>query len=249
MRINSPGGTTTGGEALYQHIRKLAGEKPVVAVFGTVAASAAYMAGIAADHIVTRGSSITGSVGVIVQWPDMSGLLGKLGVNMEELKSGRLKATPTPFKKANEKELAPMKELVADTFKWFLNLVATRRKISPVDVPGLKEGRVYTGRQAVKYGLADEIGGEDEAVAWLEKVKKIEKDLPVLRRKVKRENYFSPLAALANRFSDVQGLGWFSSLLNGGSALLSRRGGLSGNPSNGLMSVWQMPSFDQGIGK
>ena len=153
LRINSPGGTTTGGEALYLRIRELADKKPVVAVFGTVAASAAYMAGIGADHIVTRGSSITGSVGVIVQWPDVSDLMGKLGINMQELKSGKLKATPTPFKRASKEDLGPMTELVDDTFKWFIALVVERRKIKVSDVPGLVDGRVYTGRQAVKLAL------------------------------------------------------------------------------------------------
>ena len=249
LRINSPGGTTTGGEALYLRIRELAKEKPVVAVFGTVAASAAYMAGIGADHIVTRGSSITGSVGVIVQWPDMSDLLGKLGINMEELKSGKLKATPTPFKKASKEDLGPMKELVEDTFKWFIDLVIERRKLKLADVPGLAVGRVYTGRQAVKFGLADEIGGEDEAVSWLEKEKKIDKDLPVLRRKMETELSFNPLTAMLHNLSMRLGLQKYSSLLQFKNSLLSLQGGLGVDASNGLMSRWQLPVLQQGSGQ
>ncbi len=235
LRINSPGGTTTGGEALYQRIRELANEKPVVAVFGTVAASAAYMAGIGADHIVTRGSSITGSVGVIVQWPDMSDLLAKLGITMEELKSGKLKATPTPFRRASKEDLGPMIELVEDTFKWFVNLVVERRKIRLADVPGLVDGRVYTGRQAVKYGLADEIGGEDEAVEWLEKQKDVEEDLPVIERKPEKELSFNPLTAMAYHLTKQLGLEQLSSLL-------SLKGKLGQDASHGLMSIWQFPS-------
>src|SRR6516165_9793066 len=102
LYVNSPGGTTTGGEALYESLRRLAGKKPVVAQFGTVAASAAYMAGLAADHIVARGNTITGSVGVIMQWPEVSGLLDKLGIKMNELKSGPLKANPSPFQPMDE---------------------------------------------------------------------------------------------------------------------------------------------------
>ena len=80
--INSPGGTTSGGEALFEEIRSVAKKKPVVAQFGTIAASAGYIVGLAADHIVSRGNTITGSVGVIVQWPEVSDLLGKLGVKV-----------------------------------------------------------------------------------------------------------------------------------------------------------------------
>lgn len=243
LRINSPGGTTTGGEALYLRIRELAEEKPVVAVFGTVAASAAYMAGIGADHIVTRGSSITGSVGVIVQWPDVSELMGKIGIQMQELKSGKLKATPSPFKPASKEELGPMTELVEDTFKWFINLVATRRKIDVADVPGLAEGRVYTGRQAVKYGLADEIGGEDEAIAWLVKEKEIDKELPVVARKPEVELLFNPLtssmASMVQSLANQLGLGRVSSLFFTQNGLMSLEGGVGLNASNGLMSVWQ----------
>ncbi|MBN9260130.1 MAG: S49 family peptidase, partial [Hyphomicrobium sp.] len=100
--INSPGGTTTGGEALYDAIRKVSEKKPVVAQFGTVATSAAYIAGLATDQIVARGNSITGSVGVIFQWAEVTELMSKLGVKMHEVKSGPLKATPSPFQPTDE---------------------------------------------------------------------------------------------------------------------------------------------------
>ena len=246
LRINSPGGTTTGGEALYLRIRELAGEKPVVAVFGTVAASAAYMAGIGADHIVTRGSTITGSVGVIVQWPDVSKMMGKLGIEMQELKSGKLKATPTPFKTASKEDLGPMTELVDDTFKWFVNLVATRRKLEVSNVPGLADGRVYTGRQAVKYGLADEIGGEDEAIAWLVREKKLDKKLPVVAREPEGELLFNPLTSLVQNLASRLGLERFSALFFVGNGLMSLDGGGARGVSNGLMSVWSLGSGKQG---
>ncbi len=253
LRINSPGGTTTGGEALYLRIRELADKKPVVAVFGTVAASAAYMAGIGADHIVTRGSTITGSVGVIVQWPDVSDLMGKLGINMQELKSGKLKATPTPFRRASKEDLVPMTELVDDTFKWFIALVVERRKINSADVPGLVDGRVYTGRQAVKLGLADEIGGEDEAINWLIKEKKIDTELPVVAREPEKELLFNPLTSLMTSLMQklAKGLGLerYASMAFLQQGLMSLEGGRALGASNGLMSLWQFgsirPSVDQ----
>lgn len=240
LRINSPGGTTAGGEALYGRIRELSQEKPVVAVFGTVAASAAYMAGIAADRIVTRGSTITGSVGVIVQWPDVSEMMTKLGVSMEELKSGKLKAEPSPFRRADAERLAPMKEMVEDTFTWFIALVEERRKIKPDEIPGLREGRIYSGRQAVKYGLADEIGGEDEAIAWLEDKKEIDKDLPVVDRKPESDLPFNPLQSLLTNILGWTGLDrWWGRLFSPVGLLSLEQGA-----SPGLMSVWRLSTSD-----
>ena len=100
MAIDSTGGATTGGEALYEGLRKLAAAKPTVAIIGTFGASAAYMAAIATDHIVARRTSITGSIGVIFQYPEVSELLAKLGVKVEDIKSAPLKAEPSPFKPA-----------------------------------------------------------------------------------------------------------------------------------------------------
>src|SRR5262249_17908931 len=83
--VNSPGGTTSGGEAIYEALRDVATKKPVVAQFGTIATSAGYIIGLGCDHIVARGNTITGSVGVIVQWPEVSAMLDKLGVKVNEI--------------------------------------------------------------------------------------------------------------------------------------------------------------------
>jgi len=112
VHVNSPGGTTTGGEALYEGLRALSKKKPVVAQFGTVAASAAYITGLATDHIVARGNSITGSIGVIMQWPELTGLLDKLGVKMHEIKSGKLKAAPSPFMPVDEEARKVAEDMV-----------------------------------------------------------------------------------------------------------------------------------------
>ena len=168
LSINSGGGTTTGGEALFEAIRAVAKTKPVVAQFGTVAASAAYICGLGADHIVARGNSITGSIGVIFQWPEVTGLLDKVGVKMNEIKSGPLKAVPSLFEPISPGGRQVAEQMVADGQRWFLDLVRTRRGIDTAAVPGLEQGRVYSGREALTFKLVDEIGGEAEAVKWLE---------------------------------------------------------------------------------
>lgn len=179
LRIDSPGGTTAGSEALYESLRKLAKDKPVVAVMDTVAASGGYITAIAADHIVARGNTITGSIGVIFSFPEISKLLETIGVKMEEIKSGELKAEPSPYKPVSDKVRAVTNEMVQDSFAWFTGLVAERRGIALDQVKVLADGRVYTGRQAVANKLIDELGGEAEAVTWLESKKDIAKDLPV----------------------------------------------------------------------
>ncbi len=179
LRIDSPGGTTAGSEAVYDAVRKIAAKKPVVAVMDTVAASGGYITALAADRIVARGNTITGSIGVIFSMPEFSKLLDTVGVKMEELKSGDLKAEPSPYKPMSEKARAVSMELVNDGFTWFKGLVAERRNLPMPQVDILSDGRVYTGRQAVNVKLIDELGGEDTAVAWLEKEKGVAAKLPI----------------------------------------------------------------------
>lgn len=179
LRIDSPGGTTAGSEAVYDAVRQIAAKKPVVAVMDTVAASGGYITALAADHIVARGNTITGSIGVIFSMPEFSKLLATVGVNMEELRSGDLKAEPSPYKPMSEKARAASMELVMDGFAWFKGLVAERRNLPMPTVDVLSDGRVYTGRQAVANKLIDALGDEDTAVAWLEKDKGVATRLPV----------------------------------------------------------------------
>ena len=179
LRIDSPGGSTAGSEALYEHLRLLAKEKPVVAVMDTVAASGGYITAISADHIIARGNTITGSIGVIFSFPEISGLLGTLGVKMEEIKSAELKAEPTPYHPVSDKVRAVTNEMVQDSFAWFKGLVAERRNLPPATVDVLADGRVYTGRQALKVKLIDELGGEEKAVEWLTREKKLSDTLEI----------------------------------------------------------------------
>ena len=178
--VNSPGGTTTGGEAIYEAIRLVAKKKPVVAQFGTVAASAGYIVGLSADHIIARGNTITGSVGVIAQWPEVASLLEKLGVKVNEIKSGVLKAVPSPFIPLEDGARQVTQNMVNEGFRWFVALVEARRGVKAAEITGLEQGRIFSGREALTQKLVDEIGGEGEAVAWLESKRGVAKDLKVI---------------------------------------------------------------------
>lgn len=167
LSIDSPGGTTAGGEAIYEAVRKLAAEKPVVAQVGTLAASAGYMIASASDHIVARQSSIVGSIGVLIQFPNFTGLMDKVGISWEEVKSSPLKAEPSPFNPTTDAERAMVRRLIMDSYDWFVGLVAERRAMTRAQVEVLADGSIFTGRQALGNKLIDELGGQDEAVNWL----------------------------------------------------------------------------------
>ena len=168
VHINSPGGTMVGGETLFEALRRIGETRPIVAEMGTVAASGGYMAAIAADHIIARRGTITGSIGVIFQSMNFNGTLEKLGVEPLTVKSGPLKAAPNPFEPIDDVAKSAMQGLISDMFEVFVEMVATRRDMSVDAVTTLADGRVYTGQQAVANGLIDEIGGRREALRWLE---------------------------------------------------------------------------------
>lgn len=229
--VNSPGGTTTGGEALFAALREVAKKKPVVAQFGTVAASAGYIVGLGADHIVTRQNTITGSIGVLIQWPEVSQMLDKIGIKFNEIKSGDLKAVPSPFEPLNAEGQKVTQSMIDEGFRWFLGLVEQRRGIKADEIPGLKQGRVFTGREAVALKLADSIGGEEEAVAWLQKERNVDTSLKVVEWKTQAASsfgLFSSLGSAAASFFNHTYLG----------QMLARDPSVAGLGLDGFISVW-----------
>ena len=146
VRINSPGGTVAGGEALFRSLRLVADRKPVVAVIGELGTSAGYMSALGADYIIAREGSITGSIGVILQSTDITGLLDKLGVKPESVKSSPLKSQPNPLEPFSEEARAATEAVVADIYDLFVGMVAERRRMSRERVAPLADGRIFTGR-------------------------------------------------------------------------------------------------------
>lgn len=185
LSIDSPGGTTVGGESIYEAVRRIAAKKPVVAEVGTLAASAAYMIACGSDHIVARNTSIVGSIGVLFEYPDLSSLLDKVGVKMEAIKSSPLKAEPNYFHPASDEAKAMIHRMILDSYGWFVQLVQTRRGYTHDQAMALSDGSVFTGRQALDNKLVDAIGGQEAALAWL-KTKGVDTRLPVVEWKKKQ---------------------------------------------------------------
>ncbi|HZY67383.1 MAG TPA: signal peptide peptidase SppA, partial [Devosia sp.] len=180
IAINSPGGTTAGGEELYDAIGKLRAKKPVVAYVKELGASAAYMAAIASDRIFVRRLSIVGSIGVLFQTTDASKLMQTIGIDLDKVASGPLKAEPDLDEPMTPEVRQSLQALVDDSFSWFVDIVAERRGMSRAEVLPLADGRIVTGNQGIANKLVDEVGGEAEAIAWLEANKSIKADLPVV---------------------------------------------------------------------
>lgn len=186
LRIDSPGGTVVASEELHRQVRAIAERIPVVAVLGQTAASGGYMVALGADRIVAREGTVTGSIGVLMQTADVSGLLRKLGVSMEQIRSVPLKAVPNPLEPLTDEGRRAVREIIEDMHAMFVGMVAERRGLDADRALRVSDGRVYTGRQALPLGLVDELGGEDAALDWLAKERGVPRDMPVRDVRVSR---------------------------------------------------------------
>lgn len=223
VRFDTPGGTTVGGEELYERISAIAKKKPVVAVMRTVCASAGYMAAMGADYLIARETTITGSIGVLMQSVEISELADKLGIHPVTITGGEFKDAPSMFRKPTERELNAVRPLVDDTHQYFIGLVKAQRKLTGDSLASATDGRVFTGRQAYERKLIDAIGGEDEAIAWL----KNEKKLPTDRLDVREMTSKDELEGLKKWLESVSPVRFFAQIPT---------------PLDGLVSIWH-PAF------
>jgi protease-4 len=232
VEINSPGGTTSGGEALYDGLRKLSASKPTVAVIDGLGASAAYMAAIGTDHIVARRSALVGSIGVLVQYPNVSKLLETIGVNVESVKSSPLKAAPDGMTPTSPEARAALASVVNDTYGWFKDLVKDRRKYDDAGLAAVSDGRIFTGKQALDLKLIDEMGDENTAITWLNANKSVAKDLPV-------ENWDKPSVSSSFPFAKAS-VAWLADSVGLKSLGDVIRSAPETQPGalDGLVSVW-----------
>ena len=233
VSIESPGGTTTGAERLYDAIRRVAAKKPTVAVVRGLAASGGYIAAIGADHIVAQGNSLVGSIGVLFQFPNVSVALDKIGVKVETIKSSPLKASPNGFEPTTPAAQAAMAALVTDSYDWFKALVKDRRAMSDQDLAAVSDGRVFTGRQGVGLHLVDGLGEEGEAVAYLES-RGVAKGLPIRDWKKPAGLGGLNLFSMASGTASAMGLPGLAALIDQGSQAAEA------HAQGGLLALWQI---------
>ncbi|MFZ1922079.1 MAG: signal peptide peptidase SppA [Xanthobacteraceae bacterium] len=241
VHVDSPGGTTAGSEQLFDALSRLRQKKPMVVVVDSLAASGGYITALAADHIVAQQTSLVGSIGVLFEYPNVSDLLGKIGVKMESVKSTPLKAAPDGYEPTSPEATAALNAIIQDSYAWFKALVQSRRHLTDAELAAVDDGRVFTGHQGLGLKLIDELGDERTALAWLGKEKHVDTKLPV-------RNY-----ALASQFSDLAFLHAAAAAMldaAGLNALAQRLGALNAadavEPFNldGLLVLWHPASVN-----
>jgi protease-4 len=173
LRVNSPGGTVSCSDAMYEKVirfRKQTG-KPVVAAFQEVAASGAYYVACGCDRIVAQPTTVVGSIGVIFHTFNLEGTLNKIGARSEALKSGPLKDMGSPFKSITTEERAVMQGMINEYYARFVDVVSSNRPLpNTADIKTISDGRVFSGRQAKDLGLVDDLGLLEDAIAITRKI-------------------------------------------------------------------------------
>jgi protease IV len=239
VRIDSPGGTVVGSQQLYDSLRRIAAQKPLVVVVDGLAASGGYIAAMASDQIIAQEMSLVGSIGVLFQYPEMHEALAKLGVKMETVRSTPLKAAPSGFEPTSPEARAALEAIVRDTYDWFKTMVRTRRSLDDAQMTTASDGRVFTGRQGVALKLVDQLGDEHTALAWLEKEKGVDAKTRVRDWKLTPRLSDLPFLHVAGiEFLDAVGLSSFARRLEG-SAVIQTIEKLN---LDGLLALWHPSS-------
>lgn len=224
VQLDSPGGTTFGGETLYLQLKEMSEKKPVIGVMRTLCASACYMAAMGTNHVIARESTLTGSIGVLLQSVEVSRLAEKLGVGFVTIKSGEMKDAPSLSEPLTEAQRTVLSETILNSYEHFVKIIVENRKLDDATVRKLADGRVYTGSEAYSLKLIDGIGGTDEALTWLSTEGKIDPKLKIIQIEPERE-----LDSVWGKFAQSAGIKFF---------------GKSAVGLDGLVSIWH-PAFTQ----
>ena len=239
IHINSPGGTVSGSEELYDSLIRLKAKKPLVVVVDGIAASGGYIAAIASDRVFAQQSSIVGSIGIIFQYPNFTDLLKTVGVQVESIKSTPLKASPNGLEPTSPEARAAVESMVKDSYDWFKSLVRERRGFDQSTLDKVADGRVFTGRQALELKLIDALGDEKAAVDWLAKEKGIDPKTPV--RDYRLRPRFSDLPFLHTAMAgllDALGFGGLAERIKDWGALQA----VERLNLDGLLALWHPPT-------
>ena len=186
LRINSPGGGVGPSQEIYREVRKTIKAKKVIGSMGSVAASGGYYIAAATNKIVANPGTITGSIGVIMEFVQIQDLLKKIGIGLEVLKSGEFKDIGSPHRKMTEKEKKLIEGLISDVQGQFVDAVAQGRSLSVEEIQKIADGRVLTGAQAKELGLVDELGNFRDAVDLAKEMTGIEGEVDLVYPKKAR---------------------------------------------------------------
>ena len=200
LRINSPGGGVGPSQEIYREVIKTREEKRVIASLGGIAASGAYYIASAADKIIANPGTITGSIGVVVNFLQLHELFKKLGIGFEVITSGEFKSMGSPYRRLTDKERDLIKNLVYEIKEQFIADVAKGRNLPIEDVAKIADGRIFTGSQAKRLKLLDELGNFQDAVEIAKKLVGIKKEVSLVYPPKKR---FRLLDLILGRYRDT----------------------------------------------
>jgi protease-4 len=190
LRIDSPGGGTAASQEIYREIQKTVSQKKVVASMGNVAASGGYYVALAADKIVANPATLTGSIGVILDLPNFKELLKKIGVSQETVKSGPYKDIGSPVREMTPEERQLLQGVIDNVYQQFVEVVVKGRKLSREQVERIADGRVFTGEQAKRLGLIDELGSFEDAVDLAKKMVGLSGEVKLIYPEKKRFSFW-----------------------------------------------------------
>lgn len=185
LRVDSPGGAVAPAQEIYEEVRKAVAKKTIVVSMGSIAASGGYYISAPATRIIANPGTLTGSIGVIMEIPNMEGLLNKIGVKTEVIKSGRHKDIASAFRGISKEDREILQNVLDNVHNQFIQAVSEGRKMLPDDVKKIADGRIYTGEQALKVGLIDELGNLEDAIKAAAKLAGIKGEPIVVSRKEK----------------------------------------------------------------
>ncbi|MGH9410185.1 MAG: signal peptide peptidase SppA, partial [Vicinamibacterales bacterium] len=179
LRVNSPGGSAIASDIIWRSVMLAKAKKPLIASMSDVAASGGYYISMGAQAIVAQPSTLTGSIGVVLEKFVVDGTLKKLGINMEAVSKGTFAEMDSPVRPFTPEERARMAEQMQATYDTFVEKAAQGRNTTPEKIDSIGQGRVWTGRQAKQIGLVDELGGLERAIALAKQRAKIPQDAEV----------------------------------------------------------------------
>jgi len=197
VRVDSPGGAVAPSQEIYEEVKKAVLKKNVVVSMGSVAASGGYYISSAATKIIANPGTLTGSIGVIMEVPNIEGLMNKIGVKTEVIKSGKHKDIASVFRGIGAEERGILQGVLDDVHWQFIKAVAEGRRIPPDEIKKIADGRVFTGNQALEKGLVDELGNLEDAIKTAGTLAGIKGEPEVVSKKEK----FSLFEMLRGNFS------------------------------------------------
>jgi protease-4 len=207
LHINSPGGGTAASQELYYAVKRIKEEYdyPVISVLSSLGASGGYYVALATDSIYALPGTLTGSIGVIMDFPQWTEVMDKIGVDMHVVKSGEYKDTGSPFRDFTAEDRRYYQELVDDVYDQFISAVAEARSMDKETVKKLSDGRVYTGRQALELGLIDHLGTMEDGIEDLTRQLNLKEKPSIIRPKKEKITFYDVV------FGDISR--WIGSLI------------------------------------